>query len=248
MRRLLPFALVVLPAALPAQAQNRFPPDSVVNLKVLPANTPPREVVNLMRGLTLALGVRCTHCHVGQEGQPLETYDFASDEKRNKGVARDMLRMTRTINEETIAKLPDRADPTLEVTCLTCHRGVARPVPLERIMVQTTVAAGADSAVKAYRALREAYYGRAAYDFGERTLIAAAQQLAQQRQLDAALALLVLDDEFYPKGSELMLVMGDIYRTRGDTAAAITAYRESLTRNPRNQPARQRLTQLGQQP
>jgi len=240
-------ALLSLLVATPALAQNRFPPDSLVNLKVLPRTTTPREVVNIMRGYTFALGVRCTFCHVGEEGQPLTTYDFASDERRGKRVARDMMRMTQTINEQTIARLPERKDSSLQVTCATCHRGVSRPVPLDRIVVETTVAGGVDSAVRTYRALRETYYGRSAYDFGETTLVIAAQQLSQQRRFDDALVLLNLDNEFYPRGAELMFAIGEVHRTKGDTTSAVKAYREALVRDPRSQ-ARQRLTQLGQQP
>jgi hypothetical protein len=241
-------ALFSLLVAMPVQAQNRFPPDSVVNLKVLPRTMTPREVVNVMRGFSIALGVRCTHCHVGEEGQPLTSYDFPSDERRGKQVAREMLKMTQAINEQTIAKLPERPDTSLQVTCATCHRGVSRPVPLDRIILQATMSSGADSAVRTYRALRGAYYGRAAYDFGEATLVTASQQLAQQRRFDEALVLLNLDNEFYPRGAELMLATGDVHRAKGDTTSAVKAYRETLVRDPRNQPARQRPTQLGQQP
>jgi tetratricopeptide (TPR) repeat protein len=235
-------------AANPALAQNRFPPDSLVNLKVLPRTMTPREVVDVMRGFTRALGVRCSTCHLGEEGQPLTSYDFVSDDRRGKVVAREMIRMTQAINEQTIARLPERPDTSVQVTCATCHRGVSRPVPLERIIVQAAVASGPDSAVRAYRALRETYYGRAAYDFSEGTLVTASQQLSQQQRFDDALALLDLDNEFYPRGAELMLATGDVHRARGDTASAVKAYRETLVRNPRSQPARQRLTQLGQQP
>jgi tetratricopeptide (TPR) repeat protein len=185
---------------------------------------------------------------VGQEGQPLGTYDFASDERRAKRVAREMMRMTRTINAETISQLPDRVDPGLEVACATCHRGVTRPVPLPRLMTTTVAAAGADSAIRLYRTLRERYYGRDAYDFGEGSLVDAALALAQERRHDEALALLALDNEFYPQGADLMFATGEVQRARGDTAAAIRAYREALSRNARHPGARQRLTQLGQQP
>lgn len=40
-----------------------------------------------MRGFTRALGLRCSHCHVGEEGAPLATYDFAADEKPLKARA-----------------------------------------------------------------------------------------------------------------------------------------------------------------
>ncbi len=237
--------LLSLAAAVPAAAQNRFPPDSLVNVKVLPKTMPVRAVVDLMRNFTFALGERCTYCHVGEEGQPLGSYDFASDERRTKQVAREMLKMVTAINEQTIAHLPARTDTGLRVTCNTCHRGVARPVPLERLVGQAVAAGGVDSAARVYRALRERHYGSDAYDFSEQTLVSAATALAQQRQFDPALALLGLDGEFYPRGAGWMFASGEVHRAKGDTAAAIQAYRETLARDPQHGGARQRLRQLG---
>jgi hypothetical protein len=67
-----------------AQPAGKFPPDSLVNTKVIPHATPVADVVGVMRNFTSALSVRCTFCHVGSEGQPLSEFDFASDQKRNK--------------------------------------------------------------------------------------------------------------------------------------------------------------------
>src|SRR6185437_12934948 len=50
--------------------------------------------------LTVSLGVRCTYCHVGEEGKPLSTFDFASDAKDHKLTARKMLAMMHRINAE----------------------------------------------------------------------------------------------------------------------------------------------------
>jgi hypothetical protein len=66
--------ILVNPAVLAAQ---QWTPE-IKNLKVLPEDTPPRQVVGIMRGFAIGLGVRCTYCHVGEEGAPLSTYDFAS--------------------------------------------------------------------------------------------------------------------------------------------------------------------------
>ncbi len=49
----------------------------------------PRQVINVMRGFAMGLGVRCEHCHVGEPGQPLGSFDFVSDEKPTKEKARD---------------------------------------------------------------------------------------------------------------------------------------------------------------
>ena len=247
MHRPLPL-LVLLTIPTVAPAQNRFPPDSLVNIKVLPSTLRPREVIDLMRGYTNALGVRCPFCHVGEEGKPLSTFDFASDDRRNKLVARDMIRMVQSINSETLAHLPDRPDSSLRVTCQTCHRGISRPVPLEQIVVQAVRSGGIDSAARAYQALRERYYGSDAYNFSERTLVRAAMTLSESREFDPALALLALDNEFYPKGAEVMIATGDVQRAKGDSSAAIRSYREALGREPHHPGARQRLTQMGQQP
>ncbi|HSB54539.1 MAG TPA: c-type cytochrome, partial [Gemmatimonadales bacterium] len=231
--------------ASPLAAQGRFPPDSLKNLQVLPATMTPREVVDLMRGFATSLGVRCVYCHVGEEGQPLSAIDFAKDDRRTKKVAREMYEMMGRINRETIAKLPERPDTGLTVTCSTCHRGVARPVPIERLLAQTVAASGVDSAVRAYRALRDRYYGRAAYDFGELPLMGVATDFSRLKKFDEAVALLNLGNEYFPKSGNVMMALGETYRAKGDTASAIKSYREALVRDPQNGQARQRLTQLG---
>jgi hypothetical protein len=65
-------------------------PQAFTNLKVLPKEIPRAELVATMRGFAGALGVRCTHCHVGPDD--LQGMDFATDEKPAKQVARTMLR------------------------------------------------------------------------------------------------------------------------------------------------------------
>lgn len=104
------------PAA--AAAQGDF-----ANLQVLPGDIGQRQLIDTMKGIAEDLGVRCWHCHVGEEGADLSTYDFASDEKPTKRKARVMLKMTREIN---LRYLPE-VDPEARVTCGTCHRGQPKP-------------------------------------------------------------------------------------------------------------------------
>lgn len=98
-----------------------------VNLKVLPKNTTPEQLREIMRGFTGALGVKCGFCHaMNPETHKL---DFPSDAKPEKTTARLMIRMTRTINKDYMAKVVD-ADATpadKHVTCGTCHRGHHMP-------------------------------------------------------------------------------------------------------------------------
>jgi hypothetical protein len=120
MRRV--FQLALLCAVVPptVEAQGKFPPDSFTNLKVLPKNIGKQELIATMRGFALGLGVRCTYCHVGREGAPLDSLKFASDDKRTKRAARVMIGMVNHINAEHLADVPDRPDPHVVVN--------ARPV------------------------------------------------------------------------------------------------------------------------
>ena len=103
-------------------------PDKFTNLKVLPKEISKAELVETMKGFTRALGIRCSSCHMGEEGKPLSTYDFPSDERRMKQNARIMLQMVHDINEKNVARvqLADGAKP-VTVTCYTCHRGTKQP-------------------------------------------------------------------------------------------------------------------------
>jgi len=116
----------------PSEVEGQQP--APVNLKVLPKNMPRPEVVRIMRTFTSGLGVRCQHCHVG-EGNDLSKFDFASDAKPTKEVARKMLTMVMDINAkhlagvgEPVAAAPAGAPPALKVTCYTCHRGTTKPL------------------------------------------------------------------------------------------------------------------------
>jgi hypothetical protein len=77
-------------------------------LKDLPAS----QLLDSMRAFNMSLGVNCEQCHV--QG------NFAADEKPAKLMARKMITMTRTINDQTFAGKN-------EVRCYTCHRGQVDP-------------------------------------------------------------------------------------------------------------------------
>jgi len=243
--RLLALATLCLASAAAAQAPGHWPPDSLINVKVIPKNTPVMQVVGMMRNFAGGLGVRCQFCHVGQEGQPLAQFDFAKDEKRTKLTARQMMRMVEEINRR-LDTLPEHAQMTshVEVTCQTCHRGVSRPMGLEQLIQETAQTSGADSATRAYRALRERYYGRAAYDFGEPTLDIAAFRLARAGKFDEAFAILKLNEEQFPTSSNLSTFRANINLLKGDTAAAVASFREAVRRDSTNGEAQGRLRQL----
>ncbi len=237
-------SLVLFGAALQTPALAQFPPEKFENLKVLPEDIPTRELINTMRGIAIGLGVRCTYCHVGEEGRPLSEYDFPSDEKPTKEKAREMLKMVKAINAEFLANLPERKEPNVSVSCETCHRGQARPIFLQDALVQVVETKGLDSAIARYRSLRERYYGSATFDFSERVLPDAATRLARRRNLDAAKAFLELNLEFYPESGRTYFAMGELHFALQEKEQAITAYEKSLEFLPNNPRARRRLQQL----
>jgi photosynthetic reaction center cytochrome c subunit len=80
-----------------------------------------REIRAEMTMMSEALDVKCAHCHVPG--------NFASDNNRNKVAAREMLRMTKTINAQYFSKAMTTEGTTIgRVTCFTCHRGSRYPV------------------------------------------------------------------------------------------------------------------------
>jgi len=239
--------VLAAPATLLAQARGRWPPDSLINTQVISRSTPVLQVVGMMRDVAGDLGVRCEFCHVGEEGMPLERFDFAKDEKRTKLVARQMMRLVEEINRR-VDTLPGRRSAGLQVTCRTCHRGVSRPASLVTLMLEAVEVGAADSALRAYRHLRTQYYGSDAYDFGEASLNIAAFRLGRGNRFVDALALLDFNEQLFPSSSGMYVFRGNIQLMRGDTAAAAAAFREAVRRDSTNAEARGRLRAIGQRP
>ena len=106
------------------RASDQIPAD-FTNLQVLPEDTAQVALVSTMRNFAIGLGVRCEHCHVG-EGSDLSQFDFASDDKPTKAVARRMLQMTMAINGTHLEGVGEPSE-TFKVTCFTCHRGELKP-------------------------------------------------------------------------------------------------------------------------
>ena len=99
------------------------------NLKVLPKNTTKEQMDSIMKHFTGSLGVKCNFCHVRLDNEKKD-WDFANDEKKHKLIARDMLRMTQTINKKFFkdeARGDGKMQMANQVTCYTCHNGKEEP-------------------------------------------------------------------------------------------------------------------------
>jgi tetratricopeptide (TPR) repeat protein len=228
----------------PAQAQPRFEwPERAKNLKVLPKDTPKEKLSATMTGFTRSLGVRCPFCHVGQEGQPLTTYDFVSDQKPTKQVARGMMKMVAGIDHD-LRKMKFPEPKRVEVACITCHRGRPRPMTLSEELGSVYETAGIDSTVARYAMLRERFYGAGAYDFSERSLNELGSSLLAKGRGDDAIRIFRLNVEQNPNSSFAYSSLADAYAAGGQKDLAIQSYEKAVQLEPRNREAEQKLREL----
>jgi tetratricopeptide (TPR) repeat protein len=208
-------------------------PDKFTNLQVLPKDISKNNLVDVMKSFTGALGVRCIHCHQGEEGQPFTTYDFASDLKTAKQKARIMMNMTADINEKYLSALTEFKDKVLEVKCITCHRGAAQPIPLEDLLFKVVKQEGLEKAISTYHDLYENNYGGFAYDFKDHTLAALGKMLTDESMYDEALAFANINTEKYPESGVAYLGLAQAYELKGDKINAVKYYKKTLELMPR---------------
>ncbi len=195
-----------------------------------------------MQMMAEALGVTCSYCHVATKTEDL---DFRSEANPRKQVARLMVAMTADINASVSAATLKPPSDTAQVQCMTCHRGRTDPRTLQEIVLSVVQEGGPVPAIARYRELRERYYGRDAYDFSERTLLAVAQQIVE-RGPDAAIALLNVNLEHFPKSADSWTMIGIAHtrKLRNDDARA--AFTQALAINPKHSVAEGYLYQLQQ--
>ncbi|MDJ0837937.1 MAG: c-type cytochrome [Acidobacteriota bacterium] len=208
------------------------------NLQVLPKDISKREMGSIMKKFSAALGVRCNYCHVGEEGAPLSTYDFASDDNKRKKTARVMMKMTKAVNN-------DHIEEAGAVNCYTCHRGVAHPRTLAQEMNLAHSRGGMDRVRGHYNKLREKYYGKGSYNFGERSLLGFGEQLAANKKYDDALAVFEMNLTHHPKSAMTYAYMGETWSRKGDKAKAAEFMAKAVELDP-NPDYRKRLEKLKQ--
>jgi tetratricopeptide (TPR) repeat protein len=209
-------------------------PPAPKNLQVLPKDTPRDQVLQTMQAFTQALGVQCTYCHV---------QDRASDEMRTKLVARQMMTFARDLNQKLPQVVNKPADQATRIGCATCHRGVPIPKQLTDILADTEKEKGVDAAIAQYWDLRKQFYGRAAYDFGENSLLTVAQRVTSDRP-DAALKLLDINAQFFPGSSRTFAAMSQAHLKKNDKEQAIKDLEKAAALDPQNAGLKRQLDQL----
>ena len=225
----------------PAAAQV---PETFENLQVLSKDIPRAALVQRMREFSFALGVRCQYCHEGGDGISFQGVVFSADAKPAKQNARAMMRMVDTLNTSMLPQLPSHRQPPVRMDCVICHRGLPVPRTLQTELIEVIATKGIPSAVQRYRDLREKTMLLGQFSFDEWTMNEVARTLAESGNTEAAIAMLELNAEFYPKSADIDFGLGELHRQRGARDKAIASYKAALEKQPSYAAARKQLDDL----
>lgn len=195
-----------------------------------------------MRGFSQALGVRCSYCHDGQEGQPLSSYDFASDANPNKDRARAMYRLLGAVNDHLDEIEPSAA--RVNMWCHTCHSGRPRPQTLGEAIQERYQAEGGEASFQYFIELRNQYFGSAAYDFTASAVDEVAESLLAQDDTLTAIRFTEHNLAVFPNDWQALERMADVWLERGQADLAVAYYRRSLEALPDNPRAAAKLRRL----
>lgn len=237
-------------AVVSAQSQQPAAPE-FTNLQVWPVNTPRPVILNFMNAFNRSLGVECSYCHIQRDGK----FDFASDEKREKRVARKMILLRDSINVQlsAIVDKPVTAGPTsidarpgapTRVLCASCHHGLPIPAPLGEVIGEAEKSGGATAGLAKFKELRAKFYGGQQYDFTEYALVGIATTAINAKRTDDALTYLQANLEYFPKSSMTYQAMAQAKNARGDKQAAIKDLETAVQLDPQNNQAKNQLAQL----
>ena len=97
------------------------------NLKVLPKDISDADLDSVMNEFGKSLNVNCDFCHADSKSNP-QDLDYTSDDKPEKEITRQMMRMTAMINKDFFDyTIVYKANEQMAVSCKTCHDGFPRP-------------------------------------------------------------------------------------------------------------------------
>ena len=92
--------------------------DDFVNVQVLDI-TSRTQLKKYMKSISKDLGVKCSYCH---------DMDDKSIDTDEKDIAREMMKLTRYLNDLLNTQFKDSANHKTYVSCWTCHYGKLEPV------------------------------------------------------------------------------------------------------------------------
>ncbi len=226
-------------------------PNGFTNLQVWPKDTPRAVILNFMNAFDRSLGIECNYCHVERDGK----FDFASDDKREKRVARKMILLRDSINVAlpAIVEKPVGAGPTsgegrpgapTRVLCASCPHGLPVPAPLGDAISEAEKTGGGAAGLAKFKELRARFYGGQQYDFTENALVGLANTALNAKRPDDALAYLQANLEYFPKSSMTYQAMAQARTAKADKAGALKDLEKAVEIDPKNTQAKNQLQQL----
>jgi hypothetical protein len=234
----------------PTGAAQQTPPP-FTNLQVWPKDTSRAVIMQFMNAFGDSLGITCDYCHVQRDGK----FDFASDDKREKRVARQMILLRDSINVvlPAIVGKPAGAGPTsvngqpgqpVRVLCSSCHRGLPIPRSIADEVTDAEANGGGAAGLAKFKELRAKYYGGQQYDLRENALVGIANRATNAKRPDDALAYLQTNLEYFPKSAVTYVAMAQAKNAKGDKQAAIKDLEKATELDPQNAAAKTQLQQL----
>jgi hypothetical protein len=228
-------AIQSAPAQLPKHPQN---------LQVLPASLSTDSVFSLMLNVADALGVTCGHCHVGGDNATWDSTNFRTDTIPAKLLARAMFRLTDRLNAELLPPIVPPEATRVPVSCMTCHRGILRPMSLQDTLMRAILHFGADSGAATYSRIRQKYAGRMTFDLTEYPLIDLASRLVGAGRAADGAMMLEADAREFPNSTNVAYQLAGTYELAGDRQRAIVGFRRVLLMQPNHAGAQRHLRTL----
>jgi len=103
---------------------------------------------------------------------------------------------------------------------------------------------GLQAALDDYADLKKKYYGRATFDFGERSLDVFGYTLLEAKDTAGAIKVLRLNAETFPGSSNVWESLADGYLKAGEVKKAQENYDKALSLDPMNQSAKDALKKI----
>ena len=143
--------------------------------------------------------------------------------------------------------LSDNVDITLELDAIrdgfgTRTLGLGTPPGVADTVARVLKTSGVDAALETYRTLRSSQPAK--YDFGADQLDIIGHQLAERRELPAAIAVLKANAEQFPSESWVLESLGETQALANDGAGALQTYKRALEKSPGSVNAREMTRRL----
>lgn len=153
-----------------------------------------------------------------------------------------MLRMLESINDH-LKNIQPSGEKRVNVWCHTCHRGRPKPTSIEEELDEQYKTKGVDSTLDYYADLKQKYYGRGIYDFGENTLNNFGYNVLGKDPKEAV-EVFRLNAEEFPQSGNVWDSLAEAYMKSGNLKKAEEYYQKSLSLDASNQNAKDMLKKI----